>query len=89
MAEPHGALDERNESVRYVTDKEGKRVGVILDIEEYGRIMDDLEELEDIREGEEVLDAIEQGEEETSTLEEALPRIEAERERLRQEGKLV
>ncbi len=33
----------------FVTDSEGKRVGIILPIEEYNRIMEELEDLEDIR----------------------------------------
>lgn len=31
---------------RYVTNENGERVGVILSIEEYERIMDELEDLE-------------------------------------------
>lgn len=73
-------------SLRYVTDENGERVGVILGIEEYEALLDELEELEDIRDAKEVKDAIARGEEEVTTLEEALPRIEAERERLRREG---
>lgn len=34
---------------RYVVDKDGKRVGVILNIEDYGRLLEALEELESIR----------------------------------------
>ena len=34
---------------RYVVDEEGKRIGVILDIVEYRRILEELEELESIR----------------------------------------
>lgn len=34
---------------RYVVDKRGKRTGVILDIREYLRMLEDLEELESIR----------------------------------------
>lgn len=81
--------ENKNPEIQYVTDEDGRRVAVILGIEEFERIMDELEELEDARDAEEMLDAIKRGEEETSTLEEALPRIEAERERLRREGKLV
>lgn len=35
-------------SVRYVVDENGKRVSVILDVEEYERIVEELEEFEDI-----------------------------------------
>ncbi len=33
---------------QYLTDREGKRVGVVLDIEQFQRIVEELEELEDI-----------------------------------------
>lgn len=33
----------------YLTDHEGKRIGVVLDLERFQHILDDLEELEDIR----------------------------------------
>lgn len=71
---------------RYLTDEQGKRVGVVLSVEEYEALIDELEELEDIRDAKEVKAAIARGEEEVTSLEEALPRIEAERERLRREG---
>jgi PHD/YefM family antitoxin component YafN of YafNO toxin-antitoxin module len=34
---------------RYVVDEKGKKTGVILDIKDYQRILDELEELESIR----------------------------------------
>jgi hypothetical protein len=34
---------------KYITDDSGNRVGVILDIKEYYRMLDELEELECIR----------------------------------------
>jgi hypothetical protein len=34
---------------RYVVDENGKRVGVVLDIEEYKKLLDDLDELDAIR----------------------------------------
>lgn len=34
---------------KYVVDEAGTRVGVVLDIEDYKRILGDLEELESIR----------------------------------------
>jgi PHD/YefM family antitoxin component YafN of YafNO toxin-antitoxin module len=34
---------------RYVVDEQGKRVGVLLDVEEYHKLLEDLEELEAIR----------------------------------------
>ncbi len=36
-------------SARYVVDENGKRVSVILPVEEYERLLEELEELEDIR----------------------------------------
>ena len=36
-------------SIRYVTDENGKRVEVIMPVEEYERLVEELEELEDIR----------------------------------------
>ena len=34
---------------QYLTDREGKRVGVVLELEQFQRIIEELEELEDIR----------------------------------------
>jgi len=34
---------------RYVVDEKGKRTGVLLDIDEYQKILEQLEELESIR----------------------------------------
>ncbi len=34
---------------RYVVDENGKRVSVVLDIEEYKKLLDDLDELDAIR----------------------------------------
>jgi hypothetical protein len=34
---------------RYVVDKNGQRIGVLLDIGEYRRLLEELEELESIR----------------------------------------
>jgi PHD/YefM family antitoxin component YafN of YafNO toxin-antitoxin module len=36
---------------RYVTDEKGERVGVILDVREYERLMGALEDLADLRAG--------------------------------------
>ena len=47
---------------RYVTDETGKRRGVILDIEEYERLLEALEDLEDLRAADEALRRIERGE---------------------------
>jgi len=37
------------EQVQYISDKEGKKLAVILPIEKYTKILADLEELEDLR----------------------------------------
>ena len=34
---------------RYVVDEKGKRIGIILGVEEYRNLLDELEELESIR----------------------------------------
>ena len=34
---------------RYIVDENGQRVGVVLDIEDYKRLLEELEELEAIR----------------------------------------
>ncbi|MBA3425522.1 MAG: hypothetical protein H0U04_13510 [Rubrobacter sp.] len=72
--------------VRYLTDENGVRVGVLLEIKEYERMVEELEELADIRAYDEVETAIERGEDNPSPLKKALPRIEREREELRRKG---
>jgi hypothetical protein len=71
---------------RYLTDEKGERIGVLLDIEEYERMVAELEELADIRVYDEVEAAIERGEDKPTPLKKALPRIEREREELRRKG---
>ncbi len=76
---------------RYLVDESGKRVGVVLDLERYRALVEAEEELEDIlasRVYDEAVVEIERGEEKPVPLEEALPRIEAEREELRRRGEL-
>lgn len=34
---------------KYVTDQQGNRIGILLDIEEYQKLLEELEELEAIR----------------------------------------
>ena len=51
---------------KFVVDEDGKRVGVVLDIEEYKKILEDLEDLED-------LDAIRAYDDAKSADEEAIP----------------
>ena len=73
---------------RYVTDENGERIGVILDVREYERLMEALENLADLRAADEALQAIARGEEELLPLDEAVHEMEEERSRLRQAGEL-
>ncbi len=66
-------------SVQYVVDEQGKRVGVMLPIEEYESLLAELEELEDIRAADEARQEIENGEDELVPWEQAKKRIEEER----------
>jgi PHD/YefM family antitoxin component YafN of YafNO toxin-antitoxin module len=60
---------------RYVTDEKGERVGVILDVQEYERLMEALEDLADLRAADEALREIESGEDEVIPLERAVREI--------------
>jgi PHD/YefM family antitoxin component YafN of YafNO toxin-antitoxin module len=73
---------------RYATDEKGERVGVILDVREYERLMGALEDLADLRAADETLEAIARGEEELLPLDEAVQEMEEERSRLREAGEL-
>jgi hypothetical protein len=73
---------------RYVTDERGERIGVILDVREYERLMEALEDLADLRAADETLEAIARGEEELLPLDEAVHEMEEERNRLREAGEL-
>jgi PHD/YefM family antitoxin component YafN of YafNO toxin-antitoxin module len=57
---------------RYIVDENGKRMSVILPIEEYERMVEELEELEDIRAAAEARAAIKQGEDELIPLAQAM-----------------
>lgn len=48
--------------MEYVTDERGKRTRVILEIEEYERLVEAAEDEEDVRESERVMAAIKSGE---------------------------
>ncbi|MDP9410279.1 MAG: type II toxin-antitoxin system Phd/YefM family antitoxin [Actinomycetota bacterium] len=61
---------------RYIVDENGKRVGVILPVEEYERMVEALEDLEDIRLYDEAKAEIERGEDEVIPLEQAVREIE-------------
>ena len=72
---------------RYVTDEKGERIGVILDVREYERLMEALEDLADLRAADETLEAIARGED-LLPLDEAVHEMEEERRRLREAGEL-
>jgi hypothetical protein len=73
---------------RYVTDKDGERVGVILDVEEHERLLWAAEDLADLRAADEALLEIESGEDEVIPIEQAVREMEEERSRLRKAGEL-
>ncbi len=64
---------------RYVVDENGKRVAVLLEIEEYERMIEELEELEDILAYREAEAEIERGEDEAIPLEQAMREIREEK----------
>ena len=55
----------------FVTDAEGRRTKVILDIEEYEKLLEALEDLEDAREHERVMEDVRAGREELIPWEQA------------------
>jgi PHD/YefM family antitoxin component YafN of YafNO toxin-antitoxin module len=60
---------------RYVVDENGKRVAVLLEIEEYERMIEEIEELEDILAYKEAKAALENGGDESIPLEQAMREI--------------
>ncbi len=60
---------------RYVVDGKGERIGVVLDISEYQRILEELEELESIR----AYDAAKTSKEEAIPFAQAVNEIEQQR----------
>lgn len=60
---------------RYVVDEQGKQVGVLLDIRDYRKILEELEELEVIR----AYDAAKTSGDEAIPFEQAIEEIERER----------
>ncbi len=60
---------------KYMVDKDGNRIGVILDIEAYNKILEDLEELESIR----AYDAAKSADDEAIPFEQAIDEIKANR----------
>ena len=61
---------------KYVVDENGERVGVVLDLEDYRKILGELEELESIR----AYDAAKSSSDEIIPFEQAVEEIERERE---------
>ena len=62
-------------SVQYLVDENGKRVSVVLDIEEYERMVEELEEFEDILAYKEAKSALDSGDDEAIPLEQAMREI--------------
>lgn len=60
---------------RYVVDEQGKRVSVILDVDEYHKLLDALEELESIR----AFDSAKASDDKAVPFEQAMAEIEQER----------
>lgn len=60
---------------RYLVDENGERVGVLLDIEEYERLIEELEELADIRAAQEAQRELESGEDEIIPFDQAVREI--------------
>lgn len=73
---------------RYLTDENGKRIGIVLDIEEYERLREIEDEMEDIRRYDEAMAERERGESDVLSWEQAKREIESEREELRRRGEL-
>jgi PHD/YefM family antitoxin component YafN of YafNO toxin-antitoxin module len=61
---------------KYVVDENGERIGVVLDLEDYRKILEELEELESIR----AYDAAKSSSDEIIPFEQAVEEIERERE---------
>ncbi len=61
--------------MRYLTDENGERVGVLLDIGEYERLMEELEELKDIQAYDEAKAEIKREGDEAIPLERAMREI--------------
>ena len=60
---------------RYIVDENGKRVSVILPVEEYERLIEALEDLEDARAADEVRAAVARGDDEFIPYEKAREEI--------------
>ena len=73
---------------RYLTDENGKRLFVILGIEEYERLREIEDEMEDVRRYDEAMARRERGEDDTIPWEQAKQEIEQERAELERRGEL-
>jgi hypothetical protein len=80
-----GSKEQEMETL-YVTDEKGERVGVILDMQEYQRIMEAVEDLAELQAADVALEGVARGEEEILPLDEAVREMEEERSRLREAG---
>ena len=60
---------------RFVTDRDGKRIAVLLDMDEYAKLLRELEELESLK----AYDAAKSTQDEAIPLEQALAEIEKNR----------
>ena len=60
---------------RFIVDENGKRIGVLLDIEDYHKLLEELEELDTLR----AYDAAKASGDEVLPLEQALAEIEKDR----------
>jgi len=60
---------------RYLTNEKGERIGVLLDIKEYERLIEELEELADVRSYDEAKAQIEREGDEAIPLEQAMREI--------------
>ncbi len=74
--------------MRYLTDENGKRIGVVLDIEEYERLREIEDGMEDIRRYDDAMATRQRGESGAIPWEQAKREIEREREELRRRGEL-
>jgi len=73
---------------RYLTDENGKRIGVVLDIKEYERLLELEDEMEDVRRYDEAVAERERGESDAMPLEQAVREVSKEREELGRRGEL-
>jgi hypothetical protein len=73
---------------RYLTDENGKRIGVVLDIKEYERLLELEDEMEDVRRYGEAVAERERGESDAMPPEQAVRETSKERKELGRRGEL-